>query len=112
MARYTHAMSRSTASLLLALLALVAASGGCATAPARTPPELVFITIDATPPDAYVYLDGQPLGAIREVASRAFYVTRGTHTVVIVAPGMRPFRQDLVMQDNSPQFVRTILLPR
>jgi hypothetical protein len=105
-------MSRSKASLLLSLLALVAASGGCATAPVITPPEPAFITIDATPVDAYVYLDGRPLGSISEVGSRAIFVTRGTHTVVIVAPGMRPYRQDLVLRDGAPQFVRTVLLPR
>jgi ABC-type glycerol-3-phosphate transport system substrate-binding protein len=102
-------MSRSRWTLVL--LAVVTVTAACA-AQVTTSPELVFITIDATPPDAYVYLDGRPLGSVREVASRAFHVTRGPHTVVIVAEGFRPYRQDLLVQDSTPQFVRTVLLPR
>jgi hypothetical protein len=96
----------------LLLLGVLTVAAACATHQVATPSDQVFITIDATPPDAYVYLDGRPLGSIREVASRAFYVTRGSHTVVIVAPGFQPYRQDLLIQDNTPQLVRTVLLPK
>jgi hypothetical protein len=103
-------MSRSR--WILVLLAVLTVTAACATPQVVTPPDQVFITIDATPPDAYVYLDGRPLGSVREVAARAFYVTRGPHTVVIVAPGFQPYRQDLLIQDNTPQFVRTVLVPK
>jgi hypothetical protein len=93
-------------------LLLLTAAAGCTTTPIQPPPEPLFITIDATPPDAYVYLDGRPLGEVREVSSRVLFVTSGPHTVVIVAPGMRPFRRDLVVQDGSPQLVRAILRPQ
>ena len=96
----------------LPLLVAVMVTAACATPQVSTPPDQVFVTIDASPPDAYVYLDGRPLGSIREVAARAFFVTRGPHTVVIVAEGFRPYRQDLLIQDNTPQLVRTVLLPK
>ena len=98
--------------LVLVLLASLAASAACVSTPDSTPPERAFITIDANPPDSYVYLDGQPLGGAREVMGRAFFVERGKHTVVVVAPGYRPFRQDLLVQDATPHLVRTVLIPR
>jgi len=107
----TRPLSRSR--WTLALLAVLTMTAGCATAAPEvaTQPEHMFITIDASPADAYVYLDGRPLGSAREVMARAFFVPRGSHTVVIVAPGFRPYRQDLVVE-TTPQFVRTVLLPK
>ena len=105
-------MSRGSRSLALAIVAILATATGCATVPATTAPEASFITIDATPRDAYVYLDGRPLGLVREVTARAFFLPRGTHSVIIVAPGYLPFRQNLVLEDGTPQFVRTVLIPR
>src|SRR6185295_14143365 len=46
-----------------------------------------LLTVDATPGDALVYLDGQLLGVAGELLARALPIPFGPHLIQVVAPG-------------------------
>ena len=68
-----------------------------------------FLIVDATPPDAQVYLDGRRLGLAGELVARALPVSYGRHTVQCVAPGYRPWAAQFVADGSFPVRLRTAL---
>jgi hypothetical protein len=68
-----------------------------------------FLIVDATPPDASVYLDGRRLGLAGELVARALPVSYGLHAVHVVAPGFRPWAAQFVADGSFPVRVRAAL---
>ena len=68
-----------------------------------------LLIVDATPPDAYVYLDGQFLGAAGELVALALPVPFGSHVVQVAAPGFRPWAQRFVADGSFPTRIRATL---
>ena len=72
----------------------------------------VYLIVDATPPDAQVFLDGRLLGSGRDLVARAFPLAAGTHALEIVAPGFRPHvSQFAVAAGSFPARFRVALTP-
>ena len=65
-----------------------------------------FLIVDATPPDAQVYLDGRRLGLAGELVALALPVSYGRHTVHVVAPGYRPWAAQFVADGSFPVRLR------
>jgi hypothetical protein len=68
-----------------------------------------FLIVDATPPDAHVYLDGRRLGLAGELVARALPVAYGPHAVHIVATGFRPWAAQFVADGSFPVRLRAAL---
>lgn len=67
------------------------------------------LIIDATPPDAQVYLDGRRLGTAGELVAHALPISLGPHAVQIHAPGFRPRLLQFVADGTFPVRVRATL---
>jgi hypothetical protein len=74
-------------------------------------PEEGFVIINATPPEARVFLDGRALGQARQLVARAFRLPFGKHTVEVVAPGFRPYRAQFALDPGFPTRLRVALEP-
>jgi hypothetical protein len=70
-----------------------------------------FVIIEATPPEAQVFLDGQLLGVAKDLVARAFRVSREQHTVAVTAPGFRPYSTRFDIQPSFPTQLRIALAP-
>jgi hypothetical protein len=70
-----------------------------------------FVVIEATPPEAQVFLDGHLLGVARDLVVRAFRLTRGQHTVAVTALGFRPYSARFDVQPSFPTQLRIALVP-
>lgn len=68
-----------------------------------------LLVVDASPPDAQVYLDGQRLGAAGELVALALPIPHGAHTVHVLAPGHRPWARQFVADGTFPVRVRATL---
>jgi hypothetical protein len=68
-----------------------------------------FLIVDATPPDAHVFLDGRRLGLASELVARALPVSYGPHAVQIVASGFRPWAAQVVADGSFPVRIRAAL---
>jgi hypothetical protein len=68
-----------------------------------------FLIVDATPPDAHVYLDGRRLGVAGELVARALPVSYGPHAVHVAAPGFRPWAARFVADGSFPVRLRADL---
>ncbi|MBI2159942.1 MAG: PEGA domain-containing protein [Candidatus Rokubacteria bacterium] len=68
-----------------------------------------FVIIDANPPHAQVFLDGQLLGTARQLVARAFPVPVGNHTLEIAAPGFRPYLVRFSVSPSLPARIRVAL---
>ena len=68
-----------------------------------------FLIVDATPPDARVYLDGRLLGVAGELVAHALPVSYGPHAVHVIAPGFRPWATRVVVDGTFPVRVRATL---
>jgi len=68
-----------------------------------------LFTVDATPADALVYLDGRFLGVAGELIARALPVPFGPHTIQVVAPGFRPWAERFVADGSFPTRIRATL---
>jgi hypothetical protein len=68
-----------------------------------------FLIVDATPPDAQVYLDGRRLGLAGELVALTLPVSYGRHTVHVLAPGYRPWAAQFVADGSFPVRLRTEL---
>lgn len=69
-----------------------------------------FVIIDATPPEAQVFVDGRLLGSARQLIARALLVPPGRHSVEIVSPGFRPYRTQASVDPSFPTRIRVALL--
>jgi hypothetical protein len=69
------------------------------------------LIIDATPPDALVYLDGRPLATAGNLVARALRISLGPHAVHVQAPGFRPRAWRFVADGTFPIRIRTALSP-
>ena len=67
------------------------------------------LIVDATPPDARVYLDGRPLGTAGELVARALPISLGPHAVQVQAPGLRPRAWQFVADGSFPIRIRATL---
>jgi len=68
-----------------------------------------LLTVDATPADALVYLDGRLLGVAGELIARALPVPFGPHLIQVVAPGFRPWAERFVADGSFPTRIRATL---
>jgi hypothetical protein len=68
-----------------------------------------ILVVDASPPDATVYLDGRRLGAAAELVALALPLPHGPHTVQVVAPGFRPWVRQFVADGAFPIRLRATL---
>jgi len=69
------------------------------------------LIVDATPPEAWVYLDGRPLGTAGELVARALPISLGPHAVHVQAPGLRPRAWQFVADGSFPIRIRATLDP-
>jgi hypothetical protein len=70
-----------------------------------------FVIIEATPPEAQVFLDGQLLGVAKDLVARAFRLARGQHTVAVTALGFRTYSARFDVQPSFPTQLRIALVP-
>ena len=68
-----------------------------------------ILVVDASPPDAQVYLDGQLLGVAGELIARGLSVSFGPHVVHVVAPGFRPWAERFIADGSFPTRIRATL---
>jgi hypothetical protein len=71
--------------------------------------EPALLIVDASPPDAEVYLDGRRLGTAGELVALALPVAHGPHTLHVAAPGRRPWARRFVADGAFPVRLRAIL---
>jgi hypothetical protein len=71
--------------------------------------ETPLLIVDASPPDAQVYLDGRRLGAAGELVALALPVAPGPHTLQVVAPGHRPWARAFFADGYFPVRLRAVL---
>jgi hypothetical protein len=71
--------------------------------------ETPLLIVDASPPDAQVYLDGRRLGAAGELVALALPVPPGPHTLQVVAPGHRPWTRAFYADGYFPVRMRAAL---
>jgi hypothetical protein len=71
--------------------------------------EIPLLIVDASPPDAQVYLDGRRLGAAGELVALALPVPPGPHTLQVVAPGHRPWARAFYADGYFPMRLRLVL---
>jgi hypothetical protein len=69
------------------------------------------LIIDATPPDALVYLDGRSLATAGDLVARALSISLGPHAVHVHARGFRPRAFHFVADGTFPIRIRTALSP-
>ena len=50
-----------------------------------------FLIVDATPPEAQIFLDGRVLGSAADLLARALPLAPGRHTAQVIAPGYTPY---------------------
>lgn len=96
----------STAAVAGAALVLGGTMSGSGVGWRDDPPLLI---VEATPATAWVYLDGQPIGAAGELIARALPVTYGPHVVQIVAPGYQQWAERFVADGSFPTRIRATL---
>jgi hypothetical protein len=96
----------STAAVAGAALVLGGTMGGNGVG-WRDDPALLIV--EATPATAWVYLDGQPIGAAGELIARALPVAYGPHVVQIVAPGYQQWAERFVADGSFPTRIRATL---
>jgi hypothetical protein len=68
-----------------------------------------ILVVDASPPDAQVYLDGQFLGVAGELIARGLSIPFGPHVVQVVAPGFHPWAERFVADGSFPTRIRATL---
>lgn len=91
---------RSPAECLLALAwgAVLALSLGCSAVqftsddPAS---KMALLTVDCQPPDAVLFIDGEPIGVVALIKERPVPVQSGPRSVEVTHEGYLPFRTDL-----------------
>ena len=71
-----------------------------------------LLIVDATPPEAQVYLDGRRLGIAGELVALALPVPPGPHVVHVVAPGYRSSLHQFVADGTFPIRLRAALTPQ
>lgn len=69
------------------------------------------VIIEATPPEAQVWLDGLSLGSAGQRVARAFSLSPGLHTVQVAASGLRPFSARFIVARGFPTRIRVALTP-
>ena len=60
-----------------------------------------YLIVDASPPDAQVFLDGRLLGTARGLVARGLPLAPGRHAIEIVAPGFRPYAARFAVASGS-----------
>ena len=68
-----------------------------------------YLIVDATPPDAQVFLNGRRLGSAGELIARALPISLGQHAVQVEAPGYRTRVLHFVADGSFPVRIRTTL---
>ncbi|MBI4609860.1 MAG: PEGA domain-containing protein [Candidatus Rokubacteria bacterium] len=91
---------------------ILSASRRMADFEAGAPSGPTYLIVDATPPEAQVFLDGRLLGTAQQLVARAFPLPPGRHAVEIVAPGFRPYIAQFISAAGSfPIRIRLALVP-
>lgn len=73
--------------------------------------ERAYLLVDATPPEAQVFLDGRPLGPAGQLVARAVPLARGRHAVEVVAQGFEPYGARFTADPSFPIRLRVTLAP-
>jgi len=68
--------------------------------------DVSYLIVDATPPAAEVYLDGQRLGTAGELVALALPIPLGAHAVHVMAPGFRTRAWQFVADGSFPIQIR------
>ena len=68
-----------------------------------------YLIVDATPPEAQVFLDGRLLGSSGQIVARALPLPLGRHTLTITARGFRPYVARFDADPTFPVRVRVAL---
>ena len=68
-----------------------------------------LLIVDATPANAWVYLDGRPLGSAGDLIARALPVAYGPHVIQIVAPGHQQWAERFIADGSFPTRIRATL---
>lgn len=71
-----------------------------------------YLLVDASPPEAQVFLDGRLLGTARQLIARAIPLPPGRHAIEIVLPGFGSYIAQFASVPGSfPTRIRVGLLP-
>jgi len=110
-------------SLVLTMVLMLVACGPTGKQPVHTVPQTADaappvhavatgrITIDCTPVDARVNIDGQDHGTSKEVSVKGgLTLPRGLHRIEISLEGHRPFRFELILGEK-PETIKVQLQP-
>lgn len=76
------------------------------------PDDSSSLTVEATPQDAEVFLDGQFLGRAGELSAQTVVIAPGRHELEIASPGVEPFRLEFTAAPGRPTRVRAALVTR
>jgi len=68
-----------------------------------------LLIVDATPHNAWVYLDGRPLGSAGELIALGLPVAYGPHVIQIVAPGYQQWAERFFADGGFPTRIRATL---
>ncbi len=68
-----------------------------------------YLIVDATPPEAQVFLDGRLLGSSGQLVARALPLSPGRHALTITARGFRPYVAQFDADPTFPIRVRVAL---
>jgi hypothetical protein len=93
------------------LLVTVLTVAGCGIAAPMRPAwdDVGFITVDGTPVEAHVYLDGRRVGVISDVVARPIYLPAGRHSIDVVAPGYHPYSTRFDVHESVPAYFKVVL---
>ena len=69
------------------------------------------LIVDASPADAWVFLDGRPLGTAGELVARGLPLSLGPHVIQVQAPGYRTRAWQFVADGSFPVRVHATLSP-
>jgi hypothetical protein len=70
------------------------------------------LTVEATPEDAEVFLDGQLLGRAGELSAQTVVIAPGRHGLEIARAGVDPFRLEFTAAPSTPTRVHAALAAR
>ncbi len=95
--------------LLFILLVLLAAGCGMPRETRRGVGNEGFLTIQATPDDAEVYVDGQKFGRAEKFESDPLELSGGTHKIELRREGFLPDVREIYVGNQSRHTLKVIL---